>query len=91
MDDETERAEVGSSGSLLLDGLAGGHAEPVVQAGHIDLVTRVDDDVDRGVAESLRVRAGDRLLPLLRVGDEHLEDVDAEVRRGGQRVVILRK
>lgn len=48
-------------------------------------------DVDLRFAELGRPRIGEGLLPALRVGDEHLEDVDPEFRRRGERVGVFAK
>ena len=91
--DQALGADRGRGGELLAEQLAAGNPDPVVRAGHVDAVRRVDEHLqarlaERG-AELARVTAGERRrAPALRVAEEELDDLGTGGARHRQRVTF---
>ncbi len=86
--DEPDGADLGRRRGVLHDELARRDADAVVQRGEVDDVRRVHDHGEVAVAQLRGLRVRRRLLPALRIGEEHLHDVGAALGRRRDRVVL---
>jgi hypothetical protein len=86
VDDQPGSPDVGGQRRVLGQDLATRDADPVVRRRDVDDVGRVDVDRDVGGPQDLGVGPGLRLLPVLRVAEEELNQVGTALARLGQRV-----
>ena len=89
MDDHRERADRGRGLAGLGEDLARAVADVRLRRADVDQVGSVDVDADLGRAQLLGVVARRRLLPALRVGEEELDAVGADLGGLGERVAAL--
>src|SRR5690348_4644076 len=91
--DQALRADRSRGGELLAQQLAAGDTDPVVRAGHVDAVRRVDEDLEARLVERsaklARVTAGERgRAPALGVTEEELDDLGTGGARHRQRITF---
>src|SRR6266480_4780543 len=91
--DQALRADRGRGSELLAQQLAAGDTDPVVRAGHVDAVRRVDEDLKARFVECgtelARVAAGERgRAPALWVAEEELDDLGTGGTRHRQRITF---
>ena len=80
--DQTDRADLGSGRSLLDHSLTRRNSDPIVQARHVQDIRRMHHDVDAAGFQVLALGVGLELVPLLRIGQKELNQIDAETLRG---------
>ena len=86
--DQPDRPDLGRPVGVLHHQLARRDPDPVVDRGQVDHVRRVHHHRHRAAAQLLGLGVRRRLLPALRVGQEHLHDVGTTLGRRGDRVVL---
>jgi len=86
--DHTAGAHLHGGGGVLREELAGGDADPVVRRGDVDDVRGVDEHADVGGADLLGIVSRLGRLVALRVGQEELHEVRADLPRRPERVAV---